>query len=227
MIRPAARWLGGTLMLLILAGCGALVGWRALQRSWSPDPQAIARASLQSMREQNRLVPFTARYVAVVTSIQQRFGMTARKTLIMPGTVRYEVDLGRLRPADLAWDAKTGTLVVALPPVELAGPEIDLAAMREYNGGGMLMALTDAGARLDASNRAAGRAELLAQARAPLPMRLAAEAAARAVEQSFALPLRAAGLDATVRVTVANGRDDEQVDRSRSLAQVYAEGRVR
>jgi hypothetical protein len=52
-----------------------------------PDPQSVATATLQSVREQNRLTAFSARYVAVVTSTQNRFGLSARKTLIMPGTV--------------------------------------------------------------------------------------------------------------------------------------------
>ena len=139
----------------------------------------------------------------------------------MPGMVRYEVDLGKLGQRDLAWDAATRTLSVTLPPIEVAGPEVDLANLREYDGGGMLMALTDASKALDASNRAAGRRELLAQAGAPLPMKLAQEAAARAVERSFAMPLRAAGLDATVKVRFGAPGNDEQMDRSRSVAEVY------
>ena len=43
------------------------------------------------------MVAFTGRFVAVVTASETRFGMTARKTLIMPGAVRYGVDLPRLR----------------------------------------------------------------------------------------------------------------------------------
>jgi len=35
-------------------------------------------------------VPLAARFVVVVTSTQSRFGLTARKTLIMPSTVRYD-----------------------------------------------------------------------------------------------------------------------------------------
>lgn len=225
MIRPIAKILATLVAVALLAG-GA--GWyvaRQIGRAVAgPDPVTIAAASLESMREQNRLTPFAARYVAVVTSEQSRFGLSARKTLILPGNVRYEVDLGRLRQRDLAWNAAGRTLTVTLPPVELAGPEVDLAAMREYDGGGMLMVLTDAGARIDAANRAAATRELLVQARAPVPMRLARDAAARAVERSFAMPLRAAGLDASVVVRFGDGADGEQLDRSRSLEEVYRNG---
>ena len=39
-----------------------------------PDPETVATSALQSMRAQNRLVPFVARYVAVVSSRQERLG---------------------------------------------------------------------------------------------------------------------------------------------------------
>src|SRR5690606_29561482 len=77
-------------------------GWRAWQ-DWQRgyDPETVVAASLQGLQEQNVLVPFTARYVAVVTSTQSRLGLSAKKTLIMPGTVRYELDLGKLKQSDL------------------------------------------------------------------------------------------------------------------------------
>ena len=48
-------------------------------------------------------------------------------TLIMPGNVRYEVDLSRLNLDDVRWDEATKTLAVRLPPISVAGPEIDQA----------------------------------------------------------------------------------------------------
>src|SRR5690606_19385633 len=135
------------------------------------------------------------RYVAVVTSKQQRFGMlSAERTLIMPGTVRYEVDLARLTERDVAWDAATRTLRVTLPPVELVGPQVDVNQVKAYDNGGLLLSLTDARQILDDANRKAGQAELLRQARDTVPMRLARDATRRAIERSFAMPLRAAGV---------------------------------
>ncbi len=166
-----------------------------------PDPETVATASLQSMREQARLTAFAARFVAVVTSTQSRFGLSAQKTLIMPGMVRYEIDLSRLQQRDLAWDPNRRRLSIALPPVEISRPEINLSELQEYESGGVLMALTKAEDRLDAANRQRGQQELLRQARQPLPMRLARESARRAVERSFAMPLRAAGIDAEVVAT--------------------------
>ncbi|MFZ5725520.1 MAG: DUF4230 domain-containing protein [Pseudomonadota bacterium] len=174
-------------------------GWRAWtewQRGY--DPQTVVAASLEGLKEQNVLVPFTARYVAVVTSTQSRLGLSAKKTLIMPGTVRYELDLGRLEQSDLDWDDATNALTVTLPALRLAGPEIDIDAISEYRDGEILLTLTDAEASLDAANRKAAQEELIRQARGATPMRLAEGAARAAIEQSFAMPLKAAGIDATV-----------------------------
>jgi hypothetical protein len=122
----------------------------------------------------------------------------------------------------VAWDAATKTLSVRLPPIEVDGPQVDLTAIREYSSGGVLAAVTNAESRLDLANRRAGQAELLRQAREPVSMRLARDATRRAVERSFALPLRAAGLDAKVVVAFAGDpvASDELWDVSRSLEQV-------
>ena len=198
------RGLFRVLIVAILA-IALFLGWRAWdgwQRSY--DPQTVVAASLQGLQEQNVLVPFTARYVAVVTSTQSRMGLSAKKTLIMPGTVRYEVDLGRLKPSDLDWDAATSALTVTLPPIRLAGPEIDIDAISEFRDGTILLTLTDAEEVLDAANRKAAQAELIKQARGTTPMRLAENAARAAIEQSFAMPLKAAGIDATVTARFAS-----------------------
>ncbi|WP_255265885.1 DUF4230 domain-containing protein [Sphingopyxis terrae] len=196
------------LLLLAAAMLFALGTWWAVSawRDWREGtaPQTVVAASLQGLQEQNVLVPFTARYVAVVTSTQNRLGLEAKKTLIMPGTVRYEVDLAKLKPADLEWNAATNALTVTLPPLRLAGPEIDIDAISEYRDGLILLTLTDAEQALDAANRKAGQAELIKQARGDTPMRLAENAARTAIEQSFAMPLKAAGIDA--KVTARFGR---------------------
>lgn len=213
----------GVILLLVLAGL--VLAWgvqRYVTQRLSPDPTTIASASLQGVREQNRLSAFAARYVAVVTSRQERMGLSTQKTLIMPGLVRYEVDMGKLTQRDVAWDAATRTLLVTLPPIEVEGPQVDMNAIREYGSGGLLATLTDAESRLDAANRRAGQVELVRQARDVMPMKLARDATRRAVEGSFAMPLRAAGLDATVKVRFADEpkTDDSRWDTTRSLQEV-------
>jgi uncharacterized protein DUF4230 len=207
------------LLALVL---GALLG--IALRSGSPaaaaDPMAVADRALLSIREEGRMVAFTGRFVAVVTARETRFGLSARKTLIMPGTVRYGVDLGRLRRQHLAWDAATKTLSVTMPPLEISGPDIDLNDVQEYSEGGLIMALTDAERTLDRSNRRGAQDELMRQARARTPMHLARNAAMRSVAQSFAMPLRSAGIDASVSIRFVDpsGREEAvYLDRPRRI----------
>ena len=175
-----------------------------------PDPEAIAIATLLSVRDQGRLVPFRARFVSVASATESHLLLTARKTLIMPGTVRYGVDLGRLRRSSLAWDEASKTLTVTLPPLELSGPEIDLNEVQESSEGGLVMALAGSEKTLDRANRQAAQDELMRQAREPAPMQLARGAAMRDVARSFAMPLRAAGVDASVAVRFVDpsGREE-------------------
>src|SRR4051812_44669786 len=69
-------------ILLGLAIAGTLKIERFLGGS---NPETVASASLQSMREQQRLTAFTARFVAVVTSSRSRLGFESKKTTILPG----------------------------------------------------------------------------------------------------------------------------------------------
>jgi len=224
-VGPFLAKLAGALVLLGLAGLLLLWGiQRYVAGRLQPDPTTIASASLQGLREQNRLSAFAARFVAVTTSRQQTLGLSAERTLIMPGTVRYEVDMGRLTQRDVIWDGATRTLSVRLPSVEVDGPQVDLGAIREYGSGGVLTTFTDARARLDEANRRAGQQELVRQAREAPMIRLARDATRRAVERSFAMPLRAAGVDATVRVRFADEPvpSGERWDVSRLIEEVLA-----
>lgn len=218
----------GVLALLVLAVLLVLWGvQRYVESRLAPDPTTIASASLEGLREQNRLSAFAARYVAVVTSRQSQLGLSSEKTLIMPGMVRYEVDLGKLTQRDVRWDAGRRMLSVRLPPLEIDGPQVDLAAIREYGSGGLLSHITDVDARLQAANRRAGQAELLRQARDATPMKLARDATRHAVERSFAMPLRAAGIEANVEVRFADepGGAPERWDTTRSLEEVLGNRR--
>jgi hypothetical protein len=225
-----AVMIAAALLLGLLAGGVSKVG------GWifgsGPDPQTVATSALQSMRAQNRLVPFVARYVSVTSSRQERFGglVSAERTLILPGDVRYELDLSKLGPDDVKWDEGSSTLEVTLPDIELAGPEVDLAAAREYGESGVLGAVTDAESTLDRANRARAVADLRKQASGAVPMGLARDAGRQAIERSFALPLQAAGF--TKARVVARYRGEtkeapEYLDHSRSYNEVLDEAATR
>ncbi len=228
--RPAL--LGAIAMAVLIAlGFVLILGSRLADRVLGPpNPETIATASLESMRAQNRLVAFVARYVSVTSSKSSRLGFTTERTLILPGDVRYELDLAKLQPQDVKWDASSQTLSVRLPEIEVAGPDVDLTAAREYGAGGVLSALTNSDDRLDRANRTAAVADLRKQASAGVPMRLARQAARQAVERSFAMPLQAAGFeDAKVVATFPTDgtRDGERITGSLTYDQAIEDARRR
>jgi hypothetical protein len=197
-----------------------------------PNPTTIATASLESMRAENRLTAFAARYVSVVSSSQQQLGglISSQRTLILPGDVRYELDLAKLEPKDVTWDASSRTLRVRLPEVEIAGPDVDINAVKEFGGGGVLSALTNANQQLDATNRARAVADLRQQAMAAVPMRLAHQAAREAVERSFAMPLMAAGfrdVHVVARFPTEGSDDPSYMDLSTPYEQAIKEAERR
>lgn len=216
-------------LVVIALAIGLLVG---LTRNifGGPNPTTIASASLESMRAQNRLIAFVARYVSVTSSRTSQFGLSSERTLILPGDVRYELDLAKLQPGDVTWDKATSTLTVRLPEIEVAGPEVDLTKAREYGAGGLLAVLTDNEQQLDQANRARAVADLRQQASAKVPMGLARQAARTAVERSFAMPLMAAGFaDAKVvaRFPTDGVQDGERITASTPYEQAIAEARQR
>jgi uncharacterized protein DUF4230 len=207
-------------LLLLGVALGYALRPESEPRPRAPDAEAIATAALLSVRDQGRIVPFSARFVAVASASDSRLGLTARKTLIMPGAVRYGVDLTRLRRSSLAWDEASLTLTVTLPPLELYGPEIDLNQVQESSEGGLVMALAGSEKTLDQSNRRDAQDDLMRQAREPAPMQLARSAAMRDVARAFALPLRSAGIEASVAVRFVDPAGKEEaswLDRPRPL----------
>jgi hypothetical protein len=215
---------------LLLLGAALGYAVRTVPSPPPPDPEELAVAALLSVRDQGRLVPFSARFVSVASASESHLGLTARKTLIMPGTVRYGVDLTRLRRSSLAWDGRSRTLSVTLPPLELSGPEIDLNQVQESSEGGFVMALAGSEAGLDRANRQAAQDELMRQARAPAPMSQARQAAMREVARSFALPMRAAGIEASVAIRFVDpaGREEAAwLDRPRRTEEALRDRQAR
>ena len=220
--------IAGILASLVL---GLLIGVAAVADRifGAPDPKTIATSSLESMRAQNRLIVFAARYVSVTSSRQSRLGFSAERTLILPGDVRYEIDLSKLQPNDVRWDAGSNTLRVRVPDIEIAGPQVDLASAREYGDGKLLTTIFGGEDQLDQANRAAAVTDLRKQAMAELPMRLARESARQAIERSFAMPLQAAGFD-NAKVVARFAAEEESadpsyIDQSRSYNEVLEEAR--
>ena len=214
--------IGGFLILIIAL---AWMLFARVESSVSPDPVSIANASRSNMQGQNRLTVFSASYNATVTTTLTRLGLSARKTLIMPGSVRYELDLAKLEADDVRWDVRDNTLYVEMPAIEVARPEVHIDQIQTYDDGGILMALTDAEDVIDQANRKKGVEELAKQAQNPVQVRLAREAARRAVRHNFAVPLQAAGVEAKIDAffPYERSRYKERWDYSRPIREVLAE----
>jgi len=221
-------------MVAVALILGVLVGIATgvADKIFGPNPKTIATASLESMRAENRLTVFAARYVSVVTSQEQKLGglVSSERTLILPGDVRYELDLSKLQNKDVSWDGSTHTLKIKLPEIEVAGPDVDINEVREYGGGGVLSALTNANQQLDAANRQRAVVDLRKQATAAVPMRLAHQAARDAVERSFAMPLVAAGfkdVKVVARFPTEGENDASYIDLSTPYEQAIQEAERR
>lgn len=188
----------GTLVIGLLVGAAA--AWFGVRKldAVPPNAETVAAASLDAVRAQNRLTVFAGRFTVAVTTRVEKLGLAAEKTLIVPATVRYEIDYAKLRDDDLVWNRDTGTLLVRLPKVEIAAPQVDIVNIREYGGGSILMALGNAEQVIDTANRQKINAAVLREADTNLMHGLARAAARTAVERGFALPLEAAGVSARV-----------------------------
>ncbi len=189
-------------VLTLLAGLviGALAVWFVGRDGKPADAQSVAAASLDTIRAQNRLTVFAGRFTVAVTTRVSKLGLSAEKTLIVPATVRYDIDYSKLGPDDVTWDTAAREMTVRLPDIEIDEPQVDMANIREYGGGTILMALGNAEEVIDAANRTKIRTAVIKEADTPLLRELARRSARSAVERGIALPLKAAGIDARVIV---------------------------
>lgn len=121
--------------------------------------------------------------------------------LAVAGTVAYAVDLSRLSAKDMSWDAKGRKLTIALPAPERSEPEVDAANARTFAGGEWVSQPAD-----DAAAGAAS-GDIARQAAGEDAMASAREAAIDQIQRSFAVALAAAGVNATVEVTIQDAAE--------------------
>ena len=129
-----------------------------------------------------------------------------------PATIRRDgtvlgFDVGSRR-IGVAIGSSFGTHARAIAVVDVHGNGPDWTAVerliKEWRPDGLVVGdpLTLDGQ--DQPNRKRAQEELIKQAKGTTPMRLAQGAARTAIEQSFAMPLKAAGIDAKVTARFAN-----------------------
>lgn len=130
-------------------------------------------------------------------------------TLIVPGHVRYDIDITTLKPENAKWDDESKSLTIRLPVFILSGPDIDLHGVRALHGDGALSPVNNAAEVLGDNGIKNAKLELLKQAWGDEPMRRARDATRHLIERTFSVPLRAAGVKATVKAKFANEMDAE------------------
>lgn len=107
------------------------------------------------------------------------------------------------------------------PPLEIIVSDVDVGDVQEYSVKGHYLDSAHRSERtLDQANIRSAQDELMRQARARTPTHLARDAAMRVMAGSFAMPLRTAGIDASVAVRFVDpdGREEDVfLDRPRRI----------
>ncbi|HEX5535657.1 MAG TPA: DUF4230 domain-containing protein [Sphingobium sp.] len=193
------------IMMFAAAFGGAFYVYRYREARAAGLTKDAATTALRSLQGQGRVTLFSARLAAVLTPARTEgeAGAGGPLMVLVPGTVRYDMDLRDASPRDIVWDVEEKTLAVKLPPLILSEPDIEIAGARLFEAG-TWMALPNAGSWLTAGTRKAAQTQLLQQARDDLPMRNAREAGRKAVERAITERLREEGARATLIVRFAD-----------------------
>jgi len=189
--RSLARIQGVPWLLFILTlALAAFFAWKAYGPEDYGDPLAT---SLVAFEKQNRLTVFSAQLAPVVASDDSRFfgAITSKQVAVIPARVDYTLNLSAMDRSRLAWDAKSRTLSVRLPPLEIGTPNLDEAQAQYLREG--IWITRDAQDKLTRDNTKLAEGQAVEQARNPVLMDLARAAAKDAIRQNLAIPLEVAG----------------------------------
>lgn len=219
-VNPRAGW-PTILLLAAAAGAGAL-GYSL----WDARDNAPSIGSMVSgFQRMNELTVFRAQVVAVPTSrIDGIVDLLDREqTAIIPAQVRYTVDLSKMTPTDVVWNASGDTVTLTVPPVLIQRPDLTEERARFYSNGVLTRPATQD--ELRRSNSIKAVREAFGLARNPELVRMAQASARDAISANALLLLR--GRDGkipkvVVRFANEGRRSSEQWERSRSLEDVAA-----
>ena len=138
-----------------------------------------------------------------------------------PFEADYFIDLSKLDRRDFLWDARERTLIVIVPKVRIGSINVDETRASFVTSGLFVTRAAMTALRLRASDTAQRIAAT--EAAKPAFMATVEKDGRAAIANLYARPLRIAGVNAkvTVRYEGEPERDPEQMDRSRSLAEIY------
>lgn len=207
-VKTLLAWLGAATLLGGLAALAAGPERRAAACvavglcQAQPDLQGM----LAAIRQEQALLVMTARLVEPITSARETtLGpitvATTRQTAILPATVSYRLELAAIGEGDVKWDETARVLTVWRPAVAIGEPAIHWDKAQTYSDEGWATVTTGVLERLREDNQKKAPAEFRALARQPELLAMANEAADRALEATYRIPLAAAGFpDAKVVV---------------------------
>lgn len=196
---------GGTILLGIAAlGIGVAFGPQIASRLPAPVSGFLARLGgdrdvvdtlVLSVQKMNDLNVFGAQMVSIVKS--ERKGLISpldtRTYVIVPGSVRYAVNLSTLTRDQFTWDADASRLLVVVPDPVPSAPNIDGARARVLVDG-VDLAGGDEREQVLQQSLAVARDDLGRRAREAGALTAAREAGRSALQANFAAPLIAAGV---------------------------------
>ena len=232
--RRRPRWLGWLIVPLLLLGGWLYWSYSAAQQEreqrLADDGFTLVRVLSSTFTNASQLKVGEVSGMFQITTRDAGWGgiFPSSQRVRVPFNVDYQMDVSQLDADDYRWDPNSRTLVVRLPPLEVAAPNIDESRIQVLDRDGIWISR---GAQEQLNRRLTQGAIDQAQKEAANPQRRAsAEAnAKRVVSQMLQTPLAAAGLGDVEVValgsaeTPANREARERWDVSRSIEDVLRE----
>lgn len=217
--------------LAVVIVVAALIGYRRYTRDYAVaiDDSGLAVARVVAGRlygsSDLRVSRLSGTVQATAASSRWWGWLTASRVVKAPYEVDYFVDLRQLDPGDFRYDAASRTLLVEVPDVTVARPNVDEGNVTIDQTSGLFVG-REAMAEMQKRASATATQVVAATARAPQNMAKARANGRVALERLFAGTLSAAGLPVTVEVRFAGEPrrgEDTRWDLTRSLQEVLGQ----
>ena len=157
------------------------------------DTTKILSTTVESLREENRLLIYSYKGGAKVQAERTRFWLFGgRQELNVPAVVNYYLNLSDLSLADVSYNDTAKVVTVRLPKVTIGDIAFQPERATTINGGVLTFSeeQTEALRKLNYKN---ARRAMVAQAQQPGLLNAARKQAIGNVEKYFEIPLRIAG----------------------------------
>lgn len=189
---------------------------------------AALGAMVVAFKEQNSLNVFQAQVPVFVTSRKDGWIIDVEQFGVIPASVQYQLDLSRLAKENFRWDREKQTMTVTIPEPVVSEPVLDMTRAKLVNKG----IIVTGGVALELMKKNVGiaRREAIKEARNPQMMKLARDAARKAINHNISVPLQAAGYadtEVTVRFADEPSADPSYIDQSISYNEAIEEARKR